>query len=200
MTGGTTDAKRKAALESARERQRRFKEKKWAKGLTRITVWVPKEDAEELKLSLGEPGAFERLREDAMAGLQAEYRERLDKWVGGRVDETIPTRLRDALAAAAGCEGRDGCLHGRPEAGGGGGRARRWGRIGRGGREMSETKRNEAVATGDDGLERFLVALPSDASPQQRTEAFQETLKRFVAEFADAPEPEMVEDRWTTHR
>lgn len=65
---------------------------------------------------------------------------------------------------------------------------------------MSETKRNEAVATGDDGLERFLVALPSDASPQQRTEAFQETLKRFVAEFADAPEPEMVEDRWTTHR
>ena len=101
MTGGANDAKRKAALKSARERQRRFKEKKWAKGLTRITVWVPKEDAEELKLSLGEPGAFERLREDAMAGLQAEYRERLDKWVGGRVDETVPTRLRDALAAAA---------------------------------------------------------------------------------------------------
>lgn len=111
MTGGTTDAKRKAALESARERQRRFKEKKWAKGLTRITVWVPKEDAEELKLSLGEPGAFERLREDAMAGLQAEYRERLDKWVGGRVDETIPTRLRDALAAAADAKSAmDACM------------------------------------------------------------------------------------------
>lgn len=64
---------------------------------------------------------------------------------------------------------------------------------------MSETKRNEAVATGD-GLERFLVALPSDATPRQRVEAFQETLKRFVAEFADAPEPEIKEDRWTTHR
>ena len=101
MTGGALEAKRKAAVESARERQRRFKERKWAKGLTRITVWVPKEDAEELKLALGEPGAFERLREDAMAGLQAEYRERLDRWVGGQVDETVPARLRDALAAAA---------------------------------------------------------------------------------------------------
>ena len=101
MTGGALEAKRKAAVASARERQRRFKERKWAKGLTRITVWVPKEEAEELKLSLGEPGAFERLREDAMAGLQAEYRERLDKWVGGQVDETVPARLRDALAAAA---------------------------------------------------------------------------------------------------
>lgn len=101
MTGGATGARRKSAVESARERQRRFKERKRAKGLTRITVWVPKEDAEELKLALGEPGAFERLREDAMAGLQAEYRERLDKWVGGRVDETVPARLRDALAAAS---------------------------------------------------------------------------------------------------
>ena len=101
MTGGAIEAKRKAALESARERQRRFKERKRAKGLTRITVWVPKEDAEELKLALGEPGAFERLREDAMAGMQAEYRECLDKWVGDQVDETVPARLRDALAAAA---------------------------------------------------------------------------------------------------
>ena len=101
MTGGATDARRKAALESARERQRRFKEKKRAKGLTRITVWVPKAAAEELKLALGEPGAFERLREDAMAGLQAELTERLDKWMGGRAEKTVPARLRDALAAAA---------------------------------------------------------------------------------------------------
>lgn len=102
MTGGApSDAKRKAALESVRERQRRFKERKWAKGLKRITVWVPVEDAEELKLALGEPGAFERLREDAMAGLQAELTDRLDKWMGGRAEETVPSRLRDALAAAS---------------------------------------------------------------------------------------------------
>ena len=111
MTGGATEAKRKAAVAAARERQRRFKERRWAKGLTRITVWVPKEDAEELKLALGEPGAFERLREDAMAGLQAELTDRLDKWIGGRAEEAVPARLRDALTAAAEAKARmDACM------------------------------------------------------------------------------------------
>lgn len=65
---------------------------------------------------------------------------------------------------------------------------------------MSEPKRNEAVAANEDGLERFRVALPGDATLRQRTEALQEALKRFAAESADAPEPEIKEDRWTTHR
>ena len=100
MTGGALEAKRKAAVASARERQRRFKERKWAKGLTRITVWVPKEDAEELKLALGDGPAFDRLRADARAGLKAEISELPDEAVGGGTGKALPVRLMSALAAA----------------------------------------------------------------------------------------------------
>ena len=111
MTGGATETRRKSALESARERQRRFKERKWAKGLTRITVWVPVEDVEELKLSLGEPGAFFRLREEAKAELKAEMSERMDKWMGGCPESSQPPRVRAALAAAAEAKAvLDACL------------------------------------------------------------------------------------------
>ncbi len=111
MSGGASDTKGKSALEFARNRQRRFKARREAKRLTRITVWVPKEDAEELKLALGEPGAFERLREDAMAGLQAELTDRLDKWMGSGSEKSQPPRVREALAAAAAAKAEmDACL------------------------------------------------------------------------------------------
>lgn len=101
MTGDASRAKRRSALEEARERQRVFKARKRAQGLKRITVWVPVEDVEELKLALGEPGAFFRLREEAKAELKAEMSERMDKWMGGSPESAQPPRVRAALAAAA---------------------------------------------------------------------------------------------------
>ena len=65
---------------------------------------------------------------------------------------------------------------------------------------MIETKQMDAGAAGNDGLKRFLVMLPREATPRQRVEALQEAARRFTAEAADAPEPEITEDRWTTPR
>ena len=111
MTGGAAGARRKSALEATRERQRKFKARKRAKGLKRITVWVPIEDVEELKLSLGEPGAFFRLREEAKTELKAEMSERMDKRMGGSPESSQPPRVRAALAAAAAAKVEmDACL------------------------------------------------------------------------------------------
>ena len=100
MTGGDSNAKRKAALESVRERQRRFKAIRHAKGLKRVTLWVPIEDVEELKLAAGDGPAFDRLRQAALAGLQAEISELLDEAAGGGTGKALPVRLSSALAAA----------------------------------------------------------------------------------------------------
>ena len=111
MTGDASEAKRRSALEEARERQRVFKARKRAQGLKRITVWVPVEDVEELKLALGEPGAFFRLREEAKAELKAGMSERMDKWMGGGSEKSQPPRVRAALAAAAAAKvAMDACL------------------------------------------------------------------------------------------
>ena len=101
MSGGAARPKRRTALEEARVRQRVHKARKRAQGLKRTTLWVPVEDVEDLKLSLGDPAAFVRLREEAKAELKAEMSERMEKWMGGSPERSLSPWAREALAAAA---------------------------------------------------------------------------------------------------
>ena len=117
MTGGDSNAKRKAALESVRERQRRFKAIRHAKGLKRVTLWVPIEDVEELKLAAGDGPAFDRLRQAALAGLQAEISELLDEAAGRRNGKGAAGQAHLRARRRRCRAGRDGRAPERPDAG-----------------------------------------------------------------------------------
>lgn len=105
MTGRPLNGKKKRALESLRKRQRAFRARQQAKGVTRITVWARPEDVEGLKLAAGEGRAFSRLRADAMAALADELRGRLakalDEWVGDGTKTAASERIVAAFNAAA---------------------------------------------------------------------------------------------------
>lgn len=164
-------------MTAAKERMRGFWARQKAKGLKRIHLRARPEDVTALREASRQTEAPARLRRQARANAAAEIAKAAGPDMG-----RIAAFLR-----------RGGTIPRGPR------RPRRAG-LSRRGAEMGEPKRNEAVAAGDGGLERFRVALPGDAAPRQRTEALQEALKRLAAESADAPEPEIKEDRWTTHR
>ena len=155
MTGAGKTKAGNARREAARKRHKQLMARKRAEGVKRISLWVRPEHEATLQLAAGQPAALAQLRLDAEAAVQGEIAAALEKGIGGAAGRS--RRIEAALEAAVTARERlDACL--------------------------DELVSAAAERAGDETRAGILAALGSEAGTRETVEAWQEALRRFIAE------------------